>query len=60
MLIVWWRIWKFSLNINFNGKLLNVFIRINWNSKMKDYDNALETILKVYGITEVKFGYKSE
>lgn len=27
---------------------------------MKDYDNALETILKVYGITEVKFGYKSE
>lgn len=27
---------------------------------MKDYDSALETILKVYGITEVKFGYKSE
>lgn len=28
--------------------------------KMKDYDAALESIIKVYGISEAKYGYKSE
>jgi hypothetical protein len=30
------------------------------NRKMKDYEGALETIIKVYGISEAKYGYKSE
>jgi len=27
---------------------------------MKDYEQALESVIKVYNISEARFGYKSE
>jgi hypothetical protein len=32
----------------------------NCQTKMKDYEAALESIIKVYNISEAKYGYKSE